>query len=214
MQQTQSTEWIDPNRLQFESLPYSRKINTEPVHMKIGQVPIIAINGAMHSGKSTLASYLIDHFNFHRSKIAKPLKDMLLVLGLTEEHIEGDLKDVPCDILFGHTPRHAMQTLGRDWRDTIHPDLWLRQLEARGCPAHCAGVVVDDFRFPNESEFFARRNALTIKIIRPGFESANDGYEPFLDTDLILINNGKIREFLTDARRAIRSMRPSWIARN
>jgi hypothetical protein len=47
-------------------------------------------------------------------KFAGPLKSMCMALGLTEAHIEGHLKEVPCELLCGQTPRHAMQTLGTE----------------------------------------------------------------------------------------------------
>ena len=85
---------------------------------------LLGIHGKAGSGKSTAAQVLIDG-GFKRVKFADPLKNMLRAIGLTDQHIEGDLKEVPCDMLLGQTPRHAMQTLGTEWgRGCIGGEFW------------------------------------------------------------------------------------------
>ena len=85
---------------------------------------VIAITGQAGSGKTTIAKHLELEYNYVRVRFAEVLKDMLLALGLTEEEINGDLKEKPCSLLLGKTPRHAMQTLGIEWgRNLIHPDI-------------------------------------------------------------------------------------------
>lgn len=192
---------IEMNKLQVSS----------PKMAKLEQKPIVALNGQMFSGKSTAAKYLTECMNFHSSKIAKPLKDMLLALGLTERHIEGDLKDKPCAILMGKTPRYAMRKLGLDWRDMIHEDLWLHQLTQRPVPADCLGVVVDDLRFENEAEYFARNEyAVTIKIIRPSIYVEPDRYEPEIDTDYTIVNDGTIDDLDRKVWGVLSDWRPRW----
>jgi hypothetical protein len=76
---------------------------------------LIALTGYAGSGKSTLADILACEHGFTVVKFAGPLKAMLRALGLDEREIEGDLKEQPCQLLAGHTPRRAMQTLGTEW---------------------------------------------------------------------------------------------------
>lgn len=111
---------------------------------------IVALTGLAGSGKSTAASLLTSQYGFKLEKFAGPLKDMLRAIGLTEEEIEGRLKNEPCDLLLGQTPRHAMQTLGTEWgRDKIHPDFWVNIWMGRAADHRLC--VVDDCRFPNEA---------------------------------------------------------------
>lgn len=120
----------------------------------------IAITGPAGSGKDAIANILVRDFGFERLRFADPLKMMVRRMYETtgmsrqevERRVEGDLKEKPCAILGGKTPRHAMQTLGTDWgRKCIDEDLWVRIAIADvEDNAHCDFVNVD-CRFDNEA---------------------------------------------------------------
>jgi len=115
---------------------------------------LLGICGRKGSGKSTAAQVLLDA-GWKRVKFADPLKNMLRVIGLDDRHIEGDLKELPCDLLGGKTPRWAMQSLGTEWgRNCIFPDFWmsLARREIALVLAQGYSVVVDDVRFDNEAQ--------------------------------------------------------------
>lgn len=127
---------------------------------------LIGLTGRAGVGKSTAAHYLNAVHGFTRMRFAGPLKDMLRALGLSERELEGDLKEKPCALLGGQTPRFAMQRLGSEWgRDLIHPELWTVILQERARALLAAGhsVCVEDVRFPNE---VAAIKALGGRIIR------------------------------------------------
>ena len=122
---------------------------------------IVSIIGRKGSGKNTAADLLIKEYGFKEYKFADPLKNMLreyyrycgLDSNEIERRIEGDRKESPDKYLRGKTPRHAMQTLGTEWRDTISPDLWayaLRDNISKLPPG--ARVVITDNRFPHECD--------------------------------------------------------------
>ena len=119
---------------------------------------IITFTGDAGAGKSTAAGvvkdYLTQDLFLDDPKIIKfagPLKDMMRALGLTEDEIEGDLKEEPCSLLQGKTPRYAMQTIGTEWgRDMIGPCLWTTSWARRVHAQEGAVTLVDDVRFPNE----------------------------------------------------------------
>lgn len=116
---------------------------------------VIAISGYAESGKSTVADILVREYGYARVKFADPLKNMLRAIGLGEAEIEGERKELPCALLQGKTPRHAMVTLGTEWgRDMIGSNFWTGLwLNAVGDVwATGRNVVVDDCRFPNEAE--------------------------------------------------------------
>ncbi|MEM8575509.1 MAG: deoxynucleotide monophosphate kinase [Pseudomonadota bacterium] len=130
---------------------------------------IIGLTGRAGSGKSECAHFLQRRYGLEICKFAAPLKSMLYALGLNAREIEGDLKQEPCNLLGGKTPRHAMQTLGTEWgRDLIDSDLWTNAW-LRGLPSD-RSAVADDVRFPNEAALVRRLGGKVIEIVRPDLE--------------------------------------------
>lgn len=135
---------------------------------------IIGITGLAGSGKSTVALRMRTHHGFHTIKFAGPLKNMLRTLGLEDRHIEGDLKEVPCDLLGGQTPRHAMITLGTEWgRNLIGPKFWANAWKQAVLDRPAFGgvkpsVMADDLRFLTEEEALTDLGGTVVRIVRPG----------------------------------------------
>ncbi len=114
---------------------------------------VIALIGQAGAGKTTVAHHLAINHSYTELKFVAILKEMLRTLGLSEEEVEGALKEESCSLLMGQTPRHAMQTLGTEWgRDLIHPDLWAHAWKVQVTKHLNYGdkIVVDDCRFENE----------------------------------------------------------------
>lgn len=131
---------------------------------------IIAFTGLAGAGKSTAAAHLVNSRGFQRVRFAGPIKAMMLALGCTAEQVDGSLKETPCDLLCGRTPRWAMQSIGTEWgRELIGSDLWIRAWEAAlaNVPADVP-VVVDDCRFPNEAAAVTKAGGILVRVERPG----------------------------------------------
>ncbi len=136
---------------------------------------IIALCGPVGCGKSTLADSLIDHHKFIRLSFAAPIKQMIKVLlncqGASRDEVRrmlwGDLKEHPTRYLSGQSPRHAMQTLGTEWRDLMHTELWTNIW--RGATKFVDRIVVDDMRFTHEAKAVRELGGKIIRIDRPGF---------------------------------------------
>ena len=153
-----------------------------------------------------VADYLIREHGFTLHEIAGPLKNMLRCLGLSEEHINGALKELPTDLLGGKTPRWAMQTLGKEWRDLIHPDLWLIAWDNTRPDGP---IVVDGMRYPNEVPFFRERGAKLIRITRPGVKAPDTGHEAEkhkLPVDAAITNDGTIEDLEVIALMCLREL--------
>jgi len=171
---------------------------------------IIGLAGRAGSGKSTVAAHLAAR-GYRRIRFADPLKDMMRALGLTERHIEGDLKEQPCPLLAGKTPRYAMQTIGTEWgRGIIHPDLWVGAWEARAANDNL--VVAEDVRFPNEEAAIRRLGGWVIGVERPGREvgSGHPSENQPISPDLWLRNDGDVPALLAQVDSALISI--SWAA--
>jgi hypothetical protein len=158
---------------------------------------LIGLTGAAGCGKSTAAQHLIGVYGFLRVKLAEPLKDMLRAVGLTDDEIEGHLKEKPCAILCGNTPRHAMITLGTEWgRECIGSNfwtgLWTRKVERYLDEGH--DIVVDDCRFQNEVEAIEALGGHVIKVIRPcnDLPAINHVSEAGVEAHMSLFNDGPV----------------------
>jgi hypothetical protein len=163
---------------------------------------IIALVGNAGAGKSTVAEYLMEIHRYKLVKFAGPLKTMLRAIGLDDEELEGSRKEVPCNLLCGHTPRHAMVTLGTEWgRDLIGVNFWagLWQEEAAAHINSGYVVVVDDCRFPNELEAVKRMGGIAWHIVRPDHAGSSlpehrseVALAPYYDQMTTLVNDGDI----------------------
>lgn len=160
---------------------------------KLCPVPLIALCGPAGCGKSTIARVL-DGENLRVRSFAGPLKQMLRALGLTEQQVSGDLKETPCELLCGNTPRYGMQTLGTQWgRDLIGPDVWVNAALAN-LPAAPIVTIIDDCRFANEALAVRARGGVVIELVRGGIAySGRHESEAGLSRELIdaqVANNG------------------------
>lgn len=168
--------------------------------MHTEQPILIGICGLKGGGKSEVAKRLTAAIGADRIRFAGPLKDMLRAIGLTEDHIEGHLKEAPCDLLCGKTPRHAMLTLGTEWgRDMIGHSLWAQVWQARALKSLGEGrsVIAEDLRFQNENEVLRLLGGIVIRVTRPGLMAGDHVSEQFARTapaDIFIHNNGDLED--------------------
>lgn len=168
---------------------------------------IVALSGAAGSGKSTAAQYLVDIHGYTRVRFAGPLKAAMAALGLSARHIEGDLKEVPCDLLLGKTPRYAMQTIGAEWgRNLIGEDLWtgLWRAAANNVIEDGGRVVVDDCRFPNEAATVRKMGGDIYRIIgRGGIAGGHESERMDFIPDVVIDNSGGVEELRSRVDQAL-----------
>lgn len=164
--------------------------------------PIIAFTGLIGSGKTTAAFRLIEEHNYRRVRFAGPLKDMAYAFGLSYEQIDGNLKEKPCNLLGGKTPREFMQLLGTEFgRNLIDPNIWIRAWEhAASQVPPGIGIVVDDCRFPNEAEAVRRLSSKSriVRITRKGQGTRQSHVSELqaFDVDSLLENDDGLEELV------------------
>lgn len=159
---------------------------------------VLVLVGQKQSGKTTVSNRLRERHGFGVFQIADQLKAMLRAMGLTEEEIEGRMKDEPCPLLQGRTPRYAMETLGHEWgRVLMHPYLWvdmaIRAVENSALPR----VVIQACRFPDEAQRLRERlNPIFVRILGRGerVEHASGQSIDDIPADKYLDNCGTIDE--------------------
>jgi hypothetical protein len=162
---------------------------------------LIAFFGPKGCGKSTAAKYLTDRRSFVGHKFAATLKNMLYELGIGREHIEGQLKETPCDLLCGKTPRHAMQTLGTQWGreligDNFWVGIWSKDVQTLFKRHH--DVVTDDLRFPNEADAVRKLGGTIVRLYgrndAHGDKHESEGHYDKLQFDYVIHNRGTIMD--------------------
>lgn len=173
-------------------LVYSRP----PANDNHPQLPkVVALTGLAGSGKSTLADYLVARHGYTRVKFAGPLKAMARAIGLGEAHIEGDLKEVPCALLQGRTPRYFMQVCGTELgRNLIGENFWtgLWSATANDVLDNGGRVVCDDCRFDNEADTVRQFGGVVIQLQGRGGIAGTHASEAGVDADVVLRNTRSI----------------------
>ena len=168
---------------------------------------LIGIAGQRGVGKDTIGRLLADHHGYRVMRMAGYLKNMLRTLlrdaGLDEfeieRRIEGDLKNAPLHFLAGKSVRHAMMTLGTEWRDMIHPELWTSLMSHRLVQLRDLDFdrfVITDIRFPHEVDMVKHLGGIILRVDRPGFQNSVDHPSENLVADLdvqhVIVNDGDI----------------------
>ena len=103
--------------------------------------------------------------------------------------------------------RRLLQWWGTEYRRAQDADYWTKAWERKLASFAAAGgepydVLVDDVRFTNELEMLKKHDAFIIRIVRPGFDGANDhssenSLDAYADWDLIVHNDGDLDQFLS-----------------
>lgn len=186
---------------------------------------LIAVAGRKRSGKGTAAKWLMEQHGYELVKFAEPLKAMMRTFfrqwSLDEETIErlieGDLKEVCLPLsqdmegvplalakvkMGGKSTRHAMQTLGTEWRDMLSTTLWMdiAEVRIREHLDHGRRVVIDDLRFTHEVNKISELGGAMIKVTNARLPSSTETHasEQELDDSIfscVVQNDGTFDEF-------------------
>lgn len=168
---------------------------------------VVAFTGQAGAGKSTATRFLVDELGYTLVKFAGPLKDMMRAIGLGEDQIEGEFKEAPTVYLCGHTPRHAMQTLGTEWgRKCIGDDFLVGIWASRVATVLKQGgrVVVDDCRFANEAKAVRAAGGDILEIVgRGGIAGGHESERGCGDRDAVVVNDGTVQDLAVRVKEAL-----------
>lgn len=180
---------------------------TEDLHVYVEDVtpqpkilPPIGVMGPIGHGKTTLARILSGYGGYGIFPFAQPLKDMMRAIGLSEDDVNGEHKEIPHPILCGKTPRHAMQTIGTEWgRQMIGSDIWLNawRFRVEGSPVRRA--IADDCRFLNEARLIRQLGGEIWRVIDPRKEipeivHLSEKEWMLVEPDVVIINDGTVED--------------------
>lgn len=182
---------------------------------------LIAVTGAKSSGKDTFAKLFLEK-GFRHEKFAEPLKNMIrslytdagLDLTEIEKRIEGPLKEKPCEILNGATPRYAMQTVGTEWAKMVDPThtIWSNLFHARVGDLLKTGwpVICTDLRFLHEFEVIQSLGGYVVRVERPGHllddQHPSETEMLKLTPDEVVLNMGSIFDLRVKSKEVLRDI--------
>lgn len=132
----------------------------------------IGISGKMCSGKSLVARYLTDKYNFIEMSFASRLKELALELFDVKQKDERG--------------RFILQQLANHLRE-IDPAVWLRYLVAR-IPIDC-NIVISDVRYPNEYQTLKSLGFSLVRMQMSRKEQERLVEENYPDIPLILLDD-------------------------
>ena len=173
---------------------------------------IIGICGSAGSGKTTIAKYLVEKYNFIELSFATCLKDVIsIIFDWDRKLLEGDTPesrqwretiDDWWSIRLGIpnlTPRFILQYIGTDiMRVHFHPDIWISHLERKLQPN--INYVITDCRFYNEINMLHKYNAYIIKVLKNNIKydiHSSEALSYIIDDNIFdnyINNNGTIED--------------------
>src|SRR5215831_5235859 len=168
---------------------------------------LIGLTGMKHSGKDTVAAYLVKEHGFERRAFADPLKKSVAGLFDIPFHLVDKYKNddnVVVSIDNGTerhdmTFRHFLQRYGTEAHRDVPEmglDFWVELLmPVRGYYAE-RNIVISDVRFDNEAKRITLLDGINVEISRPGLSSQDQhrseaGLNPDL-VDYTIFNNGSL----------------------
>lgn len=183
---------------------------------------IVGLLGFIGSGKGTVASTLVEDYNFRQDSFASSLKDACAaIFGWPRNMLEGDTKESRewreiVDTWWANklgienfSPRYALQIMGTDvLRNHFNQDLWFLTVENRIRQNPNQHVVISDVRFPNEIDFIRKQGGILIQI--------NRGAAPVWYETAIMANKGNsiAREVMTKTYSSAHFSEWAWVGAN
>lgn len=126
---------------------------------------IIGVSGKRGSGKTTLGELLELKYGFTPVSFAATLKTMVkYYFNLTEDHVNGGLKEEPLPQWQNYTPRQIMIDFGQFFR-RFDPDFWVKAA-FKGLNLAEKNYIVTDVRFPNEANYIKSLGGALIRLNR------------------------------------------------
>lgn len=181
---------------------------------------LIGLVGLKGTGKSTVASYLVDTHNFKEHSFAEPLKQICLQLGAPYKSLYGtQLEKEQINDFIGISGRHLMQCVGTElFRNRFyssvpnfnmgkHKIIWVRLMELWLQNHSNENIVISDCRFPDELDLIKSFGGIVIKIQRKTSSHidnhSSEQHVKYIDGDITIDNNGTINSLYNQINRKL-----------
>jgi adenylate kinase family enzyme len=106
----------------------------------------LAITGVMCSGKTTIANYLINKYNYNKFSFADDIKLLATeIFGMKNKN------------------RKLLQDFGTKMKE-IDNLIWINRLDKKIKLANSNNIIIDDLRYPDELEYLKKNNFKILKL--------------------------------------------------
>jgi hypothetical protein len=167
---------------------------------------LIGICGAYNSGKTTVAEYIKNKYNYTEHSYAGPLKEVAKCFGFSHEEVYGtQAEKEKINSFWGISGREFLQKFGtdicRELLPTVIPQMssiWVQLAEKKMIEEK--KLIIPDIRFENEAAIIRKHNGIIIKIIRSVNRkkeiSQHKSEQNFdkIKSDYIIYNNNTLEE--------------------
>lgn len=165
---------------------------------------IIGVHGKPHSGKDTIANFLIPLLNLKRFGPSVQVKKATAAMfNIPEEYLYDEKMKDEVDPFWGISYREMAQKVGNESsRKIFGEDFWMRHVNKylETLPVFLDGIVLADIRYANEALWIKENKGVVIFVNRGDRPLASNesheaerGLDPVL-ADIVIENNGTISE--------------------
>lgn len=156
---------------------------------------VIGLTGYKGAGKNTAGQYIYDElvlqgYSAQQDMMAAGLKNMLEVIGYPCPRTQAEKEAIIPEL--GVSWRHMAQTLGTEWRQLVHPHLWLIAIEKRvqARRQFCSYTIVTDVRFGYEAEWVRKNGWLVHVLSEPIDDDSHVSERPLsvVEGDFVIAN--------------------------
>jgi len=162
-------------------------------------LPNIIIGGHINAGKSTIAKYLVDKYNYNKFSLGDKVKNFIVELYKILHILHPEINEIDINELYDRNTkeqhRQKMQLIATDlMRNYFNDNIWIDSLFS----TIKYPFVIDDLRFINEYEYFKKiSNVIYIRVIRDNELKSNHSSEQELNDikpDYLINNNEDIQK--------------------
>ena len=162
---------------------------------------LIGIIGKKSSGKSTIASHLVNHYKFEEYAFANALKNACVeIFGLSYNQVYSTYEKEVVDPYWNLTPRQILQDVGTIFRNMYifnnkYKHIWIKSVE-RQIFNKPYNIVISDVRYQDEADMIKDKGGILLKVIRPNLIStdSHESEQSDIDADIIIYNEDDLNK--------------------
>lgn len=183
---------------------------------------IIGITGKLHSGKDTVAEYLVENLpKAVKRSFADALKEIgMNVFGFSMEQMYDQKEKEVVDPFWGVSGRKWCQDFGTILRECYDVNVWVRIMEKYVCNHQndCSVLIIPDVRYDNEADFILQHEGIVLKVNRNPDSTVDEVIRThtsengiaFSKISLAIDNNGTFDDLYKQLDKLIKEFQPTF----